>query len=223
MRAEYTITVSLRTCLRLLAIVGMAGAGLVLLVYLAHAPILGWIGEQLLHEDPLEPSDVIVALAGGTPAREIEAADLFAAGYAPRLVLTALPQRASVAVLQSRGVRVPRPLDERIRYLTELGVPRDAITVMRDPVSSTLQEAELVADWVRRHGHRSVILVTSGFHTARARWVFLRAFAETGVTLRVRPDSIEPFHPDRWWSNRDMLRNGFFEWQKLIFYRVWYR
>ena len=223
MKVEYTITVRPRACLRLLAIVGVTGAGLVLLVYLAQAPILGWIGEQLFHEDPLVPSDVIVVLSGGTPAREIEAADLFGAGYAPRLVLTAQPQRASVTVLQSRGIRAPRLLDERLRYLAELGVPRDAITVMRDPVSSTFQEAELVSDWVQRRGHRSVILVTSGFHTARARWVFLRAFTDSGVTLRVRPDSLEPFEPDRWWRDRNMLRNGLFEWQKLVFYRVWYR
>ena len=78
-----TITVRPRACLKLLALVGAAGAGLALLVYLAHAPILEWIGEQLLHEDPLEPSDVIVVLAGSTPAREIEAADLFGSGYAP--------------------------------------------------------------------------------------------------------------------------------------------
>ena len=133
------------------------------------------------------------------------------------------PARESVAVLRSRGIRVPRLLDERLRYLAELGVPQDAITVMSDPVSSTFQEAELVSDWVQRHGHRSVILVTSGFHTARARWVFLRAFANTGVTLRVRPDSLEPFRPDRWWTDRVMLRNGLFEWQKFVFYRVWYR
>lgn len=223
MRSEYTITVRPRACFRVLAVVGAAAAGLALLVYLAQAPILEWVGGQLLHEDPLEKSDVIVVLVGGTPAREIEAADLFEAGYAPRLVLTAEPPRKSVAVLRSRGIRVPSPLDERLRYLAELGVPRDAITVMRDPVSSTFQEAELISDWVQRRGHRSVILVTSGFHTARARWVFLRAFADTGVTLRVRPDSLEPFQPDRWWTDRIMLRNGLFEWQKLVFYRVWYR
>jgi uncharacterized SAM-binding protein YcdF (DUF218 family) len=223
MRSAYTIVIRPRVWLWRLAAVGLGCVVLLLLASLSRASILGWIGGQLLHEDPMAPSDVIVVLSGGTPAREIEAADLFLAGYASRLVLTAQPERASIAILQSRGVRVPKFLDERLRYLEELGVPRAAMTVMGDRVSSTMRESELVADWVERHQHRSVILVTSGYHTARARWVFQRAFAEIGVTLRVRPDSLEPFDPNIWWRDRNMLRNGLFEWQKLIFYRLWYR
>ena len=222
MREAYTITIRPR---RLLSwVIGLCGGiGVAALgVWFAQAPLLGWVGEQLLHEDPIEAADVIVVLSGGTPAREIEAADLYRAGYAPRVVLTAGPPRASVKLLRGRGVQVPNFLDERLRYLRELGVPAAAISVMDQTVSSTMQESVLVSAWVRRHDLGRVILVTSGYHTARARWVFRRALDEQ-VTLSVRPDSAEPFDPDRWWQDRNMLRNGLFEWQKLIFYRLWYR
>lgn len=223
MRSVYTVAIRPRRVLAWLVGGTLVASGLLLTLFLARASVLGQVGEALLHEDQMATADVIVVLSGGTPAREIEAADLYRAGHAPRVVLTDGPLRTSVKVLRSRGVRAPPLLEERLRYLRELGVPREVITIMEEPVSSTLQESELVSDWVRQHGHRRVILVTSGYHTARARWVFQRAFTGAGVTLMVRPDSVEPFDPDTWWQDRNMLRNGLFEWQKLIFYRLWYR
>jgi len=223
MRTVYTVTIRPRRLLAGLAGLAVAVAGLAVVTFLVRAPLLGWIGGQLVHDDRMAPSDVIVVLSGGTPAREIEAADLYRGGYAPRVVLTAGRPRAGVVALRRRGVHVPDLLEERLRYLHALGVPRGAVTVMGEPVSSTMQESELIAAWVERHEYRRVILVTSGYHTARARWVFARALADTGATLLVRGDTVEPFDPDLWWRDRNMLRNGLFEWQKLIFYRLWYR
>ncbi len=222
MKETYTIIIRPRRVLAAGAALAGALAVVAAGLWLAQAPLLGLVGDQLLHEDPMADADVIVVLSGGTPAREIEAADLYRAGYAPRVVLTAGPPRASVTALRDRGVRVPNLLEERLRYMAELGVPREAISVMPEPVLSTMQESELVSVWVREHGHERVILVTSGYHTARARWVFQRAL-DDHVSLRVRPDSLEPFDPQLWWRDRNMLRNGLFEWQKLIFYRLWYR
>ena len=222
MRETYTVTIRPRRVLVWSAALGGGLAVIVAMLWLAQAPLLEWVGDQLLHEDSMADADVIVVLSGGTPAREIEAADLYRAGYAPRVVLTTAPPRASVMALRNRGVHAPNLLEERLRYMAELGVSHEVISVMPEPVSSTRQESELVSDWVRQQGLDRVILVTSGYHTARARWVFERALDEH-VSLRVRPDSLEPFDPQLWWRDRNMLRNGLFEWQKLIFYRLWYR
>lgn len=45
------------------------------------------VGLFLLVADPLEPSDAIFLLEGGTPARELEAAALYRRGYAPVVVV----------------------------------------------------------------------------------------------------------------------------------------
>jgi hypothetical protein len=62
------------------------GAGLlatIVLVGAAHAPILREIASFLIVEDSLRPAAAIVALGGQAPFRQIEAARLYHAGWAP--------------------------------------------------------------------------------------------------------------------------------------------
>lgn len=191
-------------------------------VYLARAPLLGMAGAQLLRTDSLQKAHAIVVLAGGTPEREIAAADLYREGWAPRIVVTVEPPRAALDALRRRGVRVPAEIDERVRYLTELGVPRAAIVVIPQPIESTFGEAEIVRQWTAQTRAQTLIIVTSAFHTARAGFVFDRAFRRSPVGVVIRPSAAEAFDPQRWWRSRTMLRDGLVEWEKLIFYRLRY-
>src|SRR5262245_27395681 len=71
--------------------------------YLAREPILTQIGNQLIRNDRLSRADAIVVLGGGTPLREIEAADLYRAGYAPRLLMTVEREPPGSSLLEARG------------------------------------------------------------------------------------------------------------------------
>jgi uncharacterized SAM-binding protein YcdF (DUF218 family) len=191
--------------------------------YAARTPILRWIGAQLVHADSLAASDAIAVLAGGTPGREIEAADLYVAGYAPEIVLTTEPESTSLELLRKRGIKVPTALEQRLWYLTQLGVPAERVTVLdEERVTSTNQEAYLLVRWAERRRARSLIVVTSRFHSARARYTLGRAFASSPVVVRVRPASADDFDPETWWRDRATLRTGIFEWQRLILYRLRY-
>ena len=192
-------------------------------MYAARAPMLRWMGKQLVHADPLMPSDAIAVLAGGTPGREIEAADLYNAGYAPEIVLTVEPESPTLDVLRRRGIAVKSALEQRLWYLEQLRVPRSRVTVLDgEAVMSTIQEASLIERWARQRRIRSLIVVTSAFHSARARYTLERAFRSGAVVVRLRPASMNPFDPDTWWQNRATLRTGFFEWQRLLLYRLRY-
>lgn len=222
-RDGYTITIRPRRLARaaglLLAIAVVAALG----AYAARQPLLTWLGRQLVREDPLAPSDAIVVLAGGTPSREIEAADLYRAEYAREIILTVEPEPVALEILRGRGIGVRSRLEERVQYFSDLGVPRSALTVLdAGTVVSTAQEAALVAEWVRRTRLTSLIVVTSRFHSARSSMVFERTFRGTGVTLRVRPTTADDFRPEDWWRHRPTLRDGIFEWQKLLLYRIRY-
>jgi uncharacterized SAM-binding protein YcdF (DUF218 family) len=189
--------------------------------YLERARLLPIAGAQLVREDALERAVAIVVLAGGTPEREIAASDLYRGGWAPRVVVTVEPPRPALDALRRRGVHVPSEIDERVRYLVDLGVPRPAIVVLPDPIESTFAEASEVRGWVPADAH-ALIVVTSAFHAARAGFVFDRALRGTGVRVILRPSAAEQFDPRQWWRTRTGLRDGFFEWQKLIFYRIRY-
>src|SRR5207245_31788 len=74
---------------------------------LVAAGLLG-AGRLLVAADPLPPrADAIVILAGSVPDRTLEAADLYRAGLAPRVVVTRERLPRGQAALRARGVRLP--------------------------------------------------------------------------------------------------------------------
>ncbi len=208
-------------------LVGLAALFGVLLVcvsvaYLARARVLTWVGSQLVHADPLEPADALVVLGGGVSDRVIEAADLYLADYAPLVVLTRPPEPSGLSVLKRRGVKVESTIERQLRYFRELGVPESGVTVLSETVISTDQEASLVARWAQKRDLQSLIIVTSRFHTGRSHFIFDRMFRDTGITIRIHPSRFKRFDPESWWQSRQRLREGLFEFQKLIFYRLRY-
>ena len=212
----------LRGCLVSLAILLIALVLFTAFTYLARERVLTWVGRQLVYDDPLEKADAAVVLGGGGPARDVEAADLHLAGYAPLVVLTRPPESGALSELQRRGVTMESSIDMRLRILRELGVPASAVTVLNEIVMSTAQEAALLAQWAQSRELQSLTVVTAWFHTGRARFIFEHEFRETGITVRIRAARLKGFEPDSWWLSRQTLREGLFELQKLLFYRLRY-
>ncbi len=66
----------------------------------------------------------------------------------------------------------------------------------------------------------SVMIVTSPFHTARAQPTFPHALGDGGIKVITRPSTLAPFRPKTWWQNRATLKDGFYEWQRLLSYRA---
>jgi len=191
--------------------------------FVARGAVLASIGDVLVHADPLVKADAIVVLAGGTPQRELEAADLYAAGYAPRVVLTVERDSPAGKLLRKRGISFETPTDLKRRILRSLGVPDTAITLLDGTrATSTRMEAELVRDWISANPVRRIIVVTSPYHTARALLTFSRTLRHERVEVIARPASYEPFQPERWWTDREQLKKGIVEIQKLVFYYVVY-
>lgn len=211
-----------RGCLVALAATLATVAVLGFVVYQLRAPLLTRVGALLVHEDPLAPASAIAVLGGGVLDRILEAADLYAAGYAPIVLLTRTPENKVIAELQARGLDVSTKLEFRLDYLANLGVPRDATTVLQRVVESTQAEAALIAEWAESRQIGRIIVVTSRFHTARARLVFDRVLRGRPTEILIRPSSTSAFDPSTWWHDRRDRRLGLFELQKYAYYRVMY-
>jgi len=94
------------------------------------ALVLG-AGRILVRSDPLpEHADAIVMLAGSISDRVLEAADLYRAGVAPRVVVTRERVPRGDWALRARGVRLPESAEQTVAALQALGVPASAITVI---------------------------------------------------------------------------------------------
>ncbi len=204
-----------------------AAAGVVValagVLYMARAPVLQWVGTQLIRNDRLVPADAIAVLAGSAFAeRELEAADLYHAGYAERIVLAVGREAPGAIEMARRGVELSSPLEIRLGWLAALGVPKSAVGVLSGRAESTFDEAVLFAAWCDQEAVDSLIVVTSAFHTARAGYIFEQVFGDRLVRLSFRAASLNDFTPDTWWRQRTTLRTGLFELQRMAFYRLVY-
>ena len=175
-------------------------------------------GRMLVVADPLPPrADAIVILGGSIPDRTLAAADLYRAGLAPRVVVTRERAGTGQAALHARGVRLPEDAELTVMALRGLGVPSQAIVVLRRRAVSTESEARTIARWACRQGVRRLVVVTSRAHTRRARLILRQALGK-GIELALRPSRSDAFTAARWWRVRRDAKLVLSEYEKLANY-----
>ena len=175
-------------------------------------------GTFLAREDPLAEADAIFVLAGTLIERPLEAADLYAAGYAPRIVVTRATAEEATGVVEQRGVRVPDALDLTKDILLQLGVPPEALITPQRIHDNTGEEAQTLRTLATTHGWRRVLVVSSKYHLRRVRVACRRALRDTGVEIVMRGSRYDPSQPDQWWSRRSDIRWVASELPKLMAY-----
>jgi len=161
-------------------------------LYLARHPIFRLLGEGWVVEDTLERSDAIVVLSDDNfyADRATRASQIYRQGLAP------------IVVASGRRLRPYAGIAELIEHdLVERGVPKEKILRAVHDADNTREEATALAPVVAQKKWRSVILVTSNFHTRRARYIFRHVFPED-VKIRVTGARDGDFDPERWWEKR---------------------
>src|SRR5271156_1242750 len=165
---------------------------LVFLVYLARNPLLRMAGSFWIVDEGPVASDAIVILGDDNynGDRATRAAELLKAGWAPRIVASGrgLRSYASIAELEEHD-------------LTDRGVPVGAIVRFAHRAEDTRDEAAAISQLISSRGWRRIILVTSNYHTRRARYICSRSFP-AGTELRVVAARDSDFDPDDWWRTR---------------------
>jgi uncharacterized SAM-binding protein YcdF (DUF218 family) len=175
-------------------------------------------GRYLQHEDPVRRADALFVLAGSRLERSLEAADLYRAGYASVIALSPGREEPAEVVARSRGIRFPRETEVIREALVGAGVPRNAIVVGDGSVDNTAEEGTMLRALTISRGWRTVIVVTSKYHTRRTGFAMRRALAGTGVEVIVRASRYDPADPAHWWRHRRDVRSLMEEWPKLIAY-----
>jgi uncharacterized SAM-binding protein YcdF (DUF218 family) len=162
-----------------------------LLVIVAWVIVASVAARALTVRAPLESADVIVVLSGSSAyvERTRKAAQLYREGRAPLVLLTNDHTRGGWDNAQQRNpFFVERAVDE----LNKAGVPPDRILILSGVAGSTRDEAIIVKDYVVNEGIRSVLVVTSSFHSRRALRTMRQVFAGTGTAIGLEPSSTAP-------------------------------
>jgi uncharacterized SAM-binding protein YcdF (DUF218 family) len=165
-------------------------------LYLVRRPILRFTAESWIIEDPLDKSDALIVLGDDNfyADRATRGAQLFREGKAPLIVACGrrLRPNAGIAELMEHD-------------LVERGVPREKIVRFTHDGDSTLEEAQALTRLVKERKWRSVMVVTSNYHTRRARYIYRRVFPQ-GVEVRVASARDGDFDPEHWWEKRKSIK-----------------
>jgi uncharacterized SAM-binding protein YcdF (DUF218 family) len=177
----------------------------------AQRPLLVGFARLFRVDDPA-PADAIVLLMGGWFTRPLRAAELYRDGLAPTVLLSATEPIPYPDLCESALNR---------KVLIHAGVPSDRIAILPRETTSTREEALQVRDYVSGRPIRRVIVVTTAFHTARARWIFRKVLRGTGVEVRTAAAEDPRFNESNWYTNRGLLVY-LQEAPKRLFYQLVY-
>lgn len=175
-------------------------------LYLVRHPIFRFVAETWVVEDPLEKSDALIVLSDDNfyADRATRAAELFREGNAPLVVASGrrLRPNAGIAELMEHD-------------LVERGVPRDRILRFPQDGDNTKEEAEALVKFVKTKKWRRIIVVTSNYHTRRARYIFRRVFPQD-IETRVASARDGDFDPERWWEKRKSAKELMREFAAMV-------
>ncbi len=175
--------------------------------YAGRRPCLQAVGEFLVRAEAPEKAEVAVVLAGDAYGHRImRGVKLFRDGYV-REVLVDGPRAAYDA----------NEADLAIQFALRRGAPREALVALPMRARNTVIEARAIDAELRKRGIRKALVVTSDYHTRRARAVF-RAWGSPGIryVLVAAPD--EDFTPGDWWRSREGQKIVFLEYSKLLYW-----
>lgn len=180
-----------------------------LLVLLLNPFTQAWIAGRFVVDDPLAPADIVVPLRGGpqeTDSRVDEAARLVGKRYAPLLLV-------DVAAAPVYGIPEAQLFEN---YVKQKGVAPDQLRRCESDSDNTAEEAAAIRSCLLRLGVKEVIIVTSEYHTRRARSILQHAFSGLGIVVRIHPVYNPYYWDSHWWRKRRWAKTFFMEALKTV-------
>jgi uncharacterized SAM-binding protein YcdF (DUF218 family) len=176
--------------------------------YLVRGFWLPVLGAGLIHDDGPAKADIAVVLGGDYWGHRIlRAAELAKQGYVPAVLVSGPP-----------GFYGINEADAAIQFAVSKGYPRQWFIPLYHHALSTREESCVLLAELRRRNLRSFLLVTSDYHTGRARRIFLSMERASGGGPEIRtvaaPD--EFFRPAAWWQSREGQKMVLLEWMKTV-------
>jgi DUF218 domain len=167
-------------------------------------------GAYLVLDNP-ERTDAVVVLAGDrNDCRYYRALQVLNHDSPPLLFVDS----------NTDEVQFGRPLatqqEEFIRRTT--GTLIDRVRVCPIQGDSTEGETEYVQRCLADHGFKSVLLVTSDFHTRRALSIFRRRLPRYRWSAAAAHDQNR--FGEKWWRQREWAKTTLLEWAKLIWWEM---
>jgi uncharacterized SAM-binding protein YcdF (DUF218 family) len=168
--------------------------------YFSRSWTLPYVARFLDVSETPQKTSAVMVLGGGTDVRPFIAAALVKAKLADKVLV------APIKLSPEAEDGVVEPEHEIIiKILVARGVARENIVLLPDTVESTFDEARGLSKYMEQNPESTVSVVTTSWHTRRARWIFANALAERSSQIRFVAAPTERFDENNWWTTEQGL------------------
>ncbi|MCM8832251.1 MAG: YdcF family protein [Candidatus Omnitrophica bacterium] len=181
----------------------------------------------LLLSDNLKKADCIVVLQGDPYFRFKKAVELYNAGYAKNIVVSVTPEREKELKqfydfnYNVLGIKPPTAKEFTLKAFAHFGKDAQNIYFTDLQISSTYDEAIATKKLVKEKNFKSLILVTSTYHTLRALIIFKLVFKDTDIKIYHCTAQNLLFNPTKWWKKERDVEKILREYIAII-YNIFY-
>lgn len=162
-----------------------------ILFFLFSTPILTALGSLLIYSDRPHNTSAIIVLAGGAGGdRILKACELVRNGYAPKAWVSG--PNTFYGQSEARFA---------IEFAVQKGCDPSWFEAFPNECRSTRDEAILFRQVLKERAAGDYTVVTSSFHTNRARSIFRKEIPD--LPLTVIGSATEFFAADTWWKSRE--------------------
>ncbi len=172
--------------------------------WLAPGVVLAPVGRYLVESTPPVQSDCLFVLAGDFRGQRITtAAELYRKGMAKQIFVS-----GPAGAFDQTEDELAIPFARRRGYtdVPFVGWPNHG--------TSTVSEARELYPKLKAAGCKTVLVVTSDFHTKRAGRILRRIWTDLDVRMTAAPT--EDFDAEKWWTSRTYQKTLYMEWSKTF-------
>jgi hypothetical protein len=183
-------------------------------------------GSFLIVESP-QPSDAILVLAGETDLRPRRAIELLKQGYTKRIVLD-VPTNSTLYEFAQIELAERYIHDLHLEEASAGGSSQTESSSATSPVTSmivcpitglsTKEESRDAENCLQRVGAKSVLIVTSDFHTRRALEIFRHELPQHQYSAAATRNPQQ--FGSRWWTRRQWAKVCVDEWLRLFWWQT---
>jgi uncharacterized SAM-binding protein YcdF (DUF218 family) len=171
------------------------------------------------------PSQLIFMHVGVLKDRVLAVNDLWTTNSATNIVY-GKTKDTDFKFLDSLGVDICRDTD-KIKYaFIAFGIPEQQIKPLEAQTRSTIDEANLLRDYLKQHQEiNNITIVTSSYHSRRSYLIVKDRLEELDrdITIHVYPSPYTTTNLNQWWRKKEDAVVVCTEYLKLLSFYVWER
>jgi len=186
--------------IRSLAVIGVLA---LIAGWLFRDPLLSKSFDLLVSAEQPAKADLAIVLGGGGDGyRILTAAQLVRDGYVPAALISG-----------PDGNYETTECDLAIPFAVKRGYPESYFKRFPGHFMNTKEEADDIIVELRKQNIKSILVVTSGYHTRRSAKYYKHI---PGIDARMIQAPDKYAERNTWWRNREGRKTIFFEWSKTV-------